>query len=185
MALPQQAVERLTRAPSPETQGAYQNLLFFSAAIFILMLVLYLGLDFGYRPFLNNQVSDLEAQIQQFTQEISLEEQEQLVRFYSQIANIQALLGNHVVATPALDLLADTVQLEVVYTDAQLNTANGELRLSGTAPSLQDVSEQVALLESDPAVNRVSFNEVIAADQAMQFSMTVFLSSNFVHPNGQ
>ena len=61
MALPQQVVEQLNQG-TRRTPGWSSGMLLFSGSVLIVVIVIYAGLQFGYTPYLNGQVSSLESQ---------------------------------------------------------------------------------------------------------------------------
>ena len=58
MALPQKVLEQLGREP-PKTPGWAGQFLMFSSTIFFVSLVVYIGLVFGYRPYITSEVKKL------------------------------------------------------------------------------------------------------------------------------
>lgn len=184
MALPSQAIEKLVRDPG-QSPGGYRQLLMLSATLFLLALVVYFGLRFGYKPYLDSSVAKLDEQIQKFGQEIPKDEQEKIGAFYSQLVNLRALLAARVVGTPAFEVLEHTTLPDVYYTKASLNALNSELALTGIAKTLESVSAQAGVLEKDPNVARVSFANVasVSGVDGWQFTMSVFLRPEVLKPS--
>lgn len=181
MALPPQAIEKLIREPS-RTQGAYRDLLLISAAMLGLAIVVYIGLAFGYRAYLNSSLKNVEDQITKFSAGISQEDRAQIQGFYSQLVNLRTLLANHTVASPVLALLERTVQPDVYYTKLTMNSNNNQAVVTGAAKSLQAVAAQAAALQGQPEVERVDFNNAGAqATGPWQFTMTVYLKAPVFH----
>ena len=83
MALPQQVVEQLNQG-TRRTPGWSSGMLLFSGSVLVVVIVIYAGLQFGYTPYLNGQVSSLESQAQKLGQSVSVTDQANLVTFYSQ-----------------------------------------------------------------------------------------------------
>lgn len=185
MALPSQAIEKLVRDPG-RTTGGYRQLLLLSATLFFLALVIYFGLRFGYQPYLDSSVTKLDQQIQQFGQEISKEEQDNITAFYSQLVNLRTLLGARVVGSPVLDLLERDTLPGVYYTKASLNTLNSEFSLSGAARTVEDISRQAAIFEHDSSVMRVNFANIVgpsSASESWQFTMSIFVRPELLKPS--
>ncbi|HLA40669.1 MAG: hypothetical protein A2855_00380 [Candidatus Liptonbacteria bacterium RIFCSPHIGHO2_01_FULL_57_28] len=176
MALPPQAIEKLIRDPS-HTQGAYRGLLLVSGAILGLVVVIYVGLAFGYKAYLESSLKDVESQIAKFSASVSQEDRAQIQGFYSQLVNLRTLLANHTVASPVLALLERTVQPDVYYTKLTMNANNNQAILTGTARSLEAIAAQAAAFKDQPEVDRIDFNNAGAqtGNNTWQFAMTVHL----------
>ncbi|MBI2012927.1 MAG: hypothetical protein HYS88_00525 [Candidatus Colwellbacteria bacterium] len=54
------------------------------------MLLGYLALAFGYGPYLKGEIKDSKAKLSALEKQVSIEDQEELVRLYSQINNIDS-----------------------------------------------------------------------------------------------
>ena len=175
MALPPQAIEKLIREPG-RTQGAYRELLLFSGAIFALTVVVSAGLSFGYTPYLEGQLASVEKQIQNFDPGVSQEDRTQIQGFYSQLVNLRTLLSNHTAASPVLAMLERTVQPDVYYTKFTMNVATNQAVVNGAAKSLDSAAAQAKVLEGQPEVDHLDFNN--AGSQSggpWQFTMTIYL----------
>src|SRR6266850_2985386 len=110
MALPQKVVEQLGREP-PKTPGWSGKLLMFSGTIFFIALAIYLGLSFGYKPYLSGEIDKINADIDQFGQQVSVADQLKLLSFYSQLGNIKALLATQIVGLRAFDWVEQNTQV--------------------------------------------------------------------------
>jgi hypothetical protein len=165
----------LVREPS-RTQGAYRELLLISGALFGLSIIFYAGLAFGYAAYLRSSLTEVDAQIQNFSAGISEEDRAQVQGFYSQLVNLRTLLAGHTTASPVLALLERTVQPGVHYTKLTLNANNRQVVLSGAADSLDDAAAQAAVLQGQPEVAHLDFNNAGAqAAGPWQFTLTVTL----------
>lgn len=178
MALPAQAIEKIVREPS-DTQGAYKRLLLLTISIFIIVVIVYAGLAFGYKAYLASSVSKLEAQIAASANTVSAEDEASIGTFYSQLVNLRTVLGTHRSVSRIFALLERTVAPNVYYTKISLNTSTNELTLSGAARGLADIAAQAALFEKQSEVDHVNFsNGGVSTGQPWQFTMSVFLKSD-------
>lgn len=158
MALPQQVVEQLSHG-STRTPGWSSGILLFSGSIFLIVVLIYAGLRLGYEPYLNSQLSSLEAQAQKVGQSVSMTDEANLVKFYSQISNIQSLIENHVFFSQFLTWLEKDTEANIYYT-SMVFTSGNQIVLVGVARTSADVSEQVAAFEASPAVSAISLSNV-------------------------
>jgi Tfp pilus assembly protein PilN len=181
MALPPQAIEKLIREPS-HTQGAYRELLLISGAMLGIAVVIYVGLAFGYRAYLNSSLDNVEEQIAKFSAGISQEDRAQIQGFYSQLVNLRTLLAGHTVASPVMALLERTVQPDVYYSKLTMNANNNQAVLAGAARSLAAAAAQAAALQGQPEVDRVDFNNAgLQSAGPWQFTMTIYLKPEVFH----
>ena len=155
MALPQQVVEQLSHG-SQRTPGWSSGIMLFSGSILLIIVLIYAGLQFGYEPYLNSQISLLQAQAQKVGQSVSPADEANLIRFYSQISNIQSLIKNHVFFSQFLTWLEQNTEANVYYT-SMVFTAGNQITLVGVAKTSADVSEQVAAFEASPDFRRSHF----------------------------
>jgi hypothetical protein len=160
MPLPEKVIEQLGRETT-ETQGWAVGVLFFSGGILFLSLVIYLGLAFGYQPYLQSQLSSTKDQVSALQNSISTSDQTQLIDFYSQIANLQALLQNHALTSQLLTWLEKNTEVNVYYTSMNLTTG-GHVLLQGIGASEADINQQLAIFENSPEVSSVAISTVDA-----------------------
>ncbi|RJP45631.1 hypothetical protein C4587_00570 [Candidatus Parcubacteria bacterium] len=179
MALPQKVVEQLSREPV-QAPGWASGLVMFSSTIFIVGLFIYLGLSYGYQPYLRAEVEKLDRQIEAFKQQVPAEEQAKIVSFYSQLANLKTVLGRHVLVFPTFGWLERNTQGDVYFTKFTLNSQSRQLALSGIARTVGDLGEQLAVFERDPSVERATFSNVfIGSNGLWQFDLTLSFKEDF------
>ncbi|MDO8516450.1 MAG: hypothetical protein Q7S28_04310 [bacterium] len=169
MALPQQAIERMMQEPSV-TQGVYGQLLMFTGTIFFIIIVVALGLMFGYQPYLDNKLEDIQSQIQQVSDQMPKTEQDTLANSYSQLVNVQTLLAAHGTASPLVDWLNSVTHPNIYFGNMNYTALNKQLILNGTAKMPSEIAEQIAILERDPHVIRVVVPSLTAETQDGQNS---------------
>ncbi len=185
MPLPEKVIEQLGQE-SPKTQGWALGALFFSGGILFLTVAIYFGLTLGYEPHLQSQLASVKAQVDTLSNSVPPSDQSQLIGFYSQIANLQTLLQQHVLSSQFFLWLEKNTEANVYYHSLAL-TQGGTIVLSGSAATEADVNQQVAIFESSPKVSSVTISNVTAPSLlggGWSFSATlvmdpsVFLVSN-------
>ncbi len=183
MALPPQAIDRMIQEPSA-TPGPYKELLVLSGALFLLMIVLYVGLAFGYQPYLKREVQDIDKKIQTYSQQIPPEDQKITADFYSALTNLKQLLSTHTRVLPVMGFLERTVMPNVYYNKVSVNTMSNQANVAGIAKNLEDIANQAALLEKQPEVARINFSNAGALNGVWQFTMDIWFTPAFLHANG-
>jgi len=180
MPLPEKVIEQLGRE-MPRTPGWSGQLIMFSATLFLLSLLAYFGIVYGYTSYLQKQNQQLEDQIDKFSQQIPVSEQNQLIIFYSQIANLKSILGAHVYTSPAFDWLEKNTQANVTYTRFNLSTRDWSLTLDGLAKNLSDLNQQLSVFSARPEIRRLSFNSLSFVNGAWQFNLVLYFNPTFFY----
>jgi len=156
MPLPEKVVEQLGREPS-DTQGWALGAIFFSGGILFLAVALYFGLTQGYEPYLQSQLSSTQGQVTTLDQSIPPGDQAELINFYSQIANLQALLQEHKGFSQFFGWLEQNTQANTYYSSLSV-LAGGQVSLSVTSKTEADVNQQLDIFENAPDVSSVSIS---------------------------
>ncbi|MDP2741602.1 MAG: hypothetical protein Q8O66_02885 [bacterium] len=181
MALPEQVVDRLSHEPV-RTPGWSGQLLMFSATIFFISIAVYGGIVFGYKPYLEKQISDFNAQINDFSKKIPTEEQNKLVSFYSQIVNLKGILRQHSVSSQLLEWLEKNTVVSVYYNKMDFSLSSGQLNLTGYSKTVDDFSKQLIVFQNDPIVQRIAVNGLtISTNNMWQFNINLFLNNAIVN----
>jgi len=177
MALPEQAIEKLARSPE-KTRGAYGELIMLSATLFLASVLIYFGLLLGYEPYLQKKVVDLDSQIATFNKKISETDQKDLIRFYSQVTNLQNLIQNHVVGSGFFSWLERNTQTNVYWSKLSLNAQTKQATLTGFARTVEDAAEQVRIFESQPEVSLASVNNIGVQGSLWQFNVNLAMTND-------
>ena len=157
MALPQKAIEQLAREPVL-TPGWSGRLLMFSSALFFIALSVYFGTRFGYMPYLNDQVEELREQIDAFNNQIPPQKQEQLIDFYSQVANLRDLLHEQKIASVALPWLEENTHKDIVFSSFSASLEQGVITVPGRARTIEALVEQLAFFQEHKDLKGVQFS---------------------------
>jgi hypothetical protein len=161
MPLPEKVIEQLGREPTG-TQGWALGALFFSGGLLFLALAVYAGLSFGYEPYLQSQLTSQQNKMNALDQSIPATQQAQLIEYYSQVANLQSLLQNHVNATQFFSWLEKNTEANIYYQSFTLS-AGGQVTLTAVGSTEADVNQQIAIFENAPEVSAVTVSSVSAA----------------------
>lgn len=178
MALPQKVADRLARSPQ-KTPGGFGQLFLLSSTLFFISVGFYVGLDFGYRPYLEGRVEELQNSMKSLAQQIPIEEQVEITNFYSQIVNLQKLLADHTPVSPLFAWLEKNTQVNVYYSSFNFKASNNSVIVSGQTASLEDLSEQMLVLESLPEIKKASLGGVSFEDNLWTFDLQIDLTPTF------
>ena len=131
--------------PEKETSFTWRAL-FFTGAIFALAFLVYLGLAWGYQPFLVRSIGGVDAEIKKIaTTSIDPSESQKFLDFYSQTTNAQDLLKNHAAVTPVFDLIERSTRGDVYYQTIQIDGVTQVVGFSGIAKDYTSLSSQLAV----------------------------------------
>ncbi|MEK7507926.1 MAG: hypothetical protein AAB602_02480 [Patescibacteria group bacterium] len=178
MPLPQKVVEQLGREP-PRTPGWSGKLLMFSGTIFFVVLSVYLGLAFGYTPYLKAQIAKINKDIDQFGQQVSSGDQLKLVNFYSQLGNIKSLLASQIIGLRAFDWIEKNTQVNSYIKNLTVNFTVGQMSYNVSTITMDDALQQVSWLENKPEIEKLGIGGISSSGSEWQFSVQLSLDRNY------
>ncbi len=127
----------------------------FSFIIFIALISIYGGIEFGYKPYLNSRLKSLDQKIADLTQSIDEQQQNNLINFYSQLVNLQDVLNSHAATSKFFDLVEKNNNQDINFTALSLGTREKEVKLEGIALNYDALVKQLELFRVVPEVDRV------------------------------
>jgi len=151
------------------------KLFLFSLLTVITALVIYSGLSFGYRPFLEQQVEAIDESIRALSEIIPEDQQKNLITFYSQLANLQAIFKKHVATSKIFGFLEKNTNQSIFYTNMDLRTAERKLSLDGIATGYDTFSQQLEAFNNTAEVESLVVNESTATEDLVKFKLFVIL----------
>jgi hypothetical protein len=180
MAFPTSEVEKYVTNPSfAKSPGWLRDLLLFGVTVLSVSLVLWAGLKFGYERYLSGKIDTLNTEIQKFNQQISADDKNRIVTFYSQLQNLKILIANHELLTPMFSWLEGSTIPQVTYTRLNYSPETMQLGISGVAKTAADLTAQLQIFENSPNVSNVSFSNITTnASTTWTFDFTII----FAHP---
>lgn len=155
--------------------GLPWRLFLFSILVLVAVIVLYLGLEFGYSAFLSSQIKDRDQAILELTQSISQDDQNQFINFYSQLANMKTLLDDHVVASKTFPFLERNTNQLVFFNLVDLRADQRRLNLEGVAVNYEIFSQQLEAFNRAPEVERLVVNESQSREGRVTFRLFLIL----------
>lgn len=180
MPLPPSAIDQFRR-DVPHTPAWSGRLFMFSLTVCLAAIGIGLGLRFGYEPYLASRVASLDREMKTFTQEIPIESQETIVRFYSQLTNLRGLLSNRAETSRLLAFLEASTLPSVYYERAEWNGRTRELTLEGKARTVSDATAQVRAFQGAPGLERVDVKRVASDPSNLWgFQVALTFSSSFL-----
>lgn len=150
--------------------------------IFLIALLIYFGLVFGYKPFLNNSLAGVESELQSVSAQFSSEKKENFISFYSQLTNLQKLLANHKVASKAFSSLELMTAKDVTYTGINLSVPDRTIAIEGVTNSFGSLAVQLALYDQAKEVRKVTLDSSKSNGAIVQFKVKLLLTPEVFKP---
>jgi len=149
--------------------------LLISLVSFGIALFIYLGLFFGYRSYLNQQISKKDAEIAQLAATVPKEDQERLVKFYSQLQNLKSLLDQHIINSKILPFLEKNTNRRVFYPKLEADIRRRTLNLEGVAESFEVLAQQLEAFRRAKEVERFIITDSQLVEGQVRFRLSVVL----------
>lgn len=162
--------------------GVPRRFLVFAIFFFGGAFLTYLGLSLGYTAFLRGQIEESRTKLEVLGQQISADDQRELILLYSQINNIQKLLSAHVAPSRTLSFLENNTAKQVVYLGTDLSIPDRRLVIDGVAVSYDELVRQLAAYEQAPEVERVNLEASDAAERVVRFKIHITLKPEVFKP---
>lgn len=158
------------------------RLFIFSLLVFSIVILGYLGLNFGYRPYLESKIEEMDAKISDLTSQVPLAEKEKLILIYSQFANLQKILNNRLFSSKIFPILEKITNLKIYYTVLDLKVDELKLILTGAAANYGVLSEQLAVFDVEPMIKKYNLNHSQLNDISnyVDFKVELFLSPDLL-----
>ncbi len=151
--------------------------------LFSLSIFIYISLQFGYTAYLSGEEKKVNTLTDQLEKQVSAEDRNSFVNFYSQIANLKTVLSQHLFSYNVFSFLEKNTLPSVTYTSASMDNEARTLTVEGVAGAFDSVAGQVAVFEDQPEVLLASLEKVTLTGAQASFSIQVtFLDSFFEKP---
>ncbi len=118
----------------------------------------YLGMRFGYIPYLDSQIKKYDQQIKSYDKTVTEDQKKSLVLFYSQLVNAESLLQSHKISSKLFSSLEKSTHPNVFLTDLSLATVEKSAKITGVASNFDVLSSQLDLFKKMDGVKRVSLD---------------------------
>ncbi len=134
------------------------RILVISLVVFVLTAIIYIGIEFGYKPYLEKQIKDVEASSLALEKQIDEKQRNDLIDFYSQLYNIKSLSASHVYPYTTFEYLEKNTNPLIKINAMQINVLGREMKMDALASDYDAMIGQIASYKSDPRVESVSLD---------------------------
>lgn len=156
------------------------GLLIFSVILFGLALLSYFGLRFGYRSYVDKEIKLVDEKLAALSESVRAEEREQLIGFYSQIANLKAILAAHPFSSKVFTVLERYTISSIYFESAQLSTDETTLTVNGVSPSFDALGQQAAVLSRASEIQSVKLVQASFRENEVTFSFNIIFTTDFL-----
>lgn len=167
------------RFPVDERRGGIWRIFIFMLLILAALILGYVGLDFGYKAFLNNSINELDMEIEELAGRFELEESRDLVAFYSQMVNLRALLGAHIFGSKVFPLLEASTNSRVAYSTVDVSTQENRIVIDGIAESFETLVQQLLFWQRSPSVRDIILQENSLSNDLVRFRVAIEVVPSF------
>lgn len=169
------------RARQGEVPGLPMRALIFSGVSLAISAMIYVGLEFGYKSFINASISSLDKQTEALNAQAPADEKEKtFLELYSKAVNIQKALDSHIAITPILDFVERTTVPDAALSLLKIVPSDRVVSFEGVAKTYDKLALQLAIYDEASETARVglsgsTFNEgVIKFNGQMTFVGSIF-----------
>ncbi len=172
MAYTKTALEEELKRAEKLPVGWPWRLLTFTTIVFGVMVAGYLGMNLGYKSYLNSRIKSLDAKITNLNQAVDEEQQKNLVTIYSQWINIQNLLNSHITPSKFFDFLEKNTHSQIYYVALNLSLMEKSIKLEGVSPDYIVLAQQLELFQGIPEIEKVFLEDSRALEAgSIRFSI--------------
>jgi len=156
--------EMMTSRPKGGGGGLTWRLLVFSSLVFLVMAASYIGLEYGYKTILINQKAQADSQAQELIAGVPAEQQRAVIDFYSRLANMRAVLANHIYMTQFLRLLEEGTSKGVYFSGLKISADEGSADVSGVARNYEELATQLKAFAGMTGAGGVNLKSAITTE---------------------
>lgn len=152
----------------------------FAVIIFIVVVVIYFLLHYLYLGFLDRRIAGVENNIKSLEKEIPAQDREEVSAFYSQLVNLQSLLGQHVYASQIFERLELNTHPQVAFTNFDYDLTENRIKLDGYSQDLKALSEQLLSFQRTSDFDKVNLSNVRQSANKINFTIEVSFKPSLV-----
>jgi len=146
-------------------------------AILVVVLLVYVGLAFGYEGYLNSSITSLNSNLDSLSLQVSPTDRQGFISFYSQLTNLQKLLGSHAMSSKIFPIFEGITNQNVAYNSFDLSLSGDTVDINGVAKDYATLANQLYLYKQSPQISNVILESSSLSDNAVKFTVKVTLNN--------
>jgi hypothetical protein len=163
----------LTQAKQSASTGTPWRLLILALVLFGLSILIWVGMEFGYKPYLNNQILQTDTKIEQLAESLKDGEEKDVVELYSQLYNIDALYKSHIYPSRVFSFIESVLLPSVRLTELDAEPRKNTITLLGVAPDMDTLTLQVATIQKNSNVLEVMLSSAKQQEKVSGISFVI------------
>lgn len=164
-------------------EGGWPWKLFLTALTMSAAVILsYIGIVLGYTPYLGSQIRSVNKQMSDLERSLPIEEQQQFLKFYSQIVNMKGLLDTHTSAEKFLAFLEKNTNRRTTYENLRFDVARRELFIDGVTDSYTTLGQTLQAFEVASEVEKYAVSQARAIEGRIRFRLTATMKPQVLQP---
>lgn len=164
-----------------QTTSWPRGLFIFSLILFVLLLVIYFGLDY-YTKTKVNYNNDLDKQIETLRASFSIEKESEIINFESRLNNLSKLLANHTYLSKLFAELEAKTHQKVYFNNFEYDQKNNVLKLDGVAQNYTILAEALTAFSQDENILSVDFKNLKTGASGVTFSLELKINPQLIKP---
>ena len=149
------------------------RILIISIVLFGVSVLVFVGIEFGYIPYLMNESESLDSELISLNQAFRGQEQEDVFNLFSQIHNVQTLFSQKTSLSSIPDFLENITHASVVLEEVRMNFKDGGITLRGSAPTYDVLVSQLNILGSNESIEGVVLEDSNEGDDGVSFTINL------------
>lgn len=149
------------------------RILVISIVLFAVSVLVFVGIEFGYIPYLMSESESLDAELTSLNQTFRGQEQEDVFNLFSQIHNVQTLFSQKTSLSSIPNFLEGVTHASVTLEEVRANFKDGGLILRGNAPTYDILVSQLNILGSDEDIESVILEDSSEGDSGIDFTINL------------
>jgi hypothetical protein len=159
------------------------RMLIITMVVLGLSILIWAGMQFGYVPYLNGQITNVDQQFTKLSSSLDANQREGFVQFYSQLYNIDTLSHAHVFGSNTFSFLETNTYPTTLITTLRAQVPQAQLKIDGITTDYSALTNQLDAYRSAPHVLSVGLDSSRLRDATegggVSFSITVLFDGSF------
>jgi len=172
-----QVVEPLSKKKS---SGWMTNLITIAIIVFVVIFGLYFVANF-YDNYIRKSIADINTKIKDLAKEISVEDRNEVLTFYSQLVNLKTLLANHVYPSNIFSRLELITHPQVTFTTFSYENKTSIIKLEGYARDLNILAQQLLAFQKTTDFTKITVSDIKSTTDRVQFGVEINFRPNFIY----
>lgn len=156
----------------------------FTITIFVITILFYLGLTFGYKPYLQASINRSNKEIEELDRrapEIGL--YNKFIQFYSQLVSIDSLFRSRTSMLSFFDAFESATKDQVGFSDMKINIRDRVATLEGFADDFSVLAGQMILYENINNIDKLALLSARLFEDLVRFDLRIVFSEHFFKLN--